>query len=82
MEARTIYMMEARTIYMMEARTMCNNANRKIGFDDIGVTSAQIEFIKNLDIQLGYDSDERNFAVMSRVAASALITTLKQELEG
>lgn len=63
---------------------MCNNIKRR--YDDFSVsnnaTAAQIQFIKELDAKLGYDSGERDFTTMSKFAASALITALKEELEG
>jgi len=43
-------------------------------------TEAQERFIRNLDRQLGYDSDERYFDVMTCAEASELITALKAEL--
>jgi len=42
-------------------------------------TFAQIEFIKSLCAQTGYDSDEYNFATMTKSEASEIITEMLKE---
>ena len=46
----------------------------------MNVTPKQIEFIKSLCAQTGYDPDEYNFATMTKDEASEIISELLKEV--